>query len=66
MSGGSEWNARPTSLRIHDIENAKGVWSVTFNFSGPDVRATFEWQHDDDGPQILWRRMGGHKIYRAP
>jgi hypothetical protein len=56
----------PTSLRVHDIQHAQGVWSVTFNFSGPDLRATFLWQHDDDGPKILWRRIGGHGIYRSP
>ena len=59
----SRW---PTALRIHDIENAKGVWSVTFKFSGPDIRATFEWGHDSEGPKIVWRRISGHKIYRNP
>jgi hypothetical protein len=56
----------PAALRVDAIEGARGVWAVTFSFSGPDIRATFEWDHDENGPRVVWRRIGGHPIYGAP
>ena len=56
----------PSALRVHDLRGAPGVWSVTFNFVGPDLRATFEWASSDGEPTVLWRRIGRHPIYRAP
>ena len=54
----------PKSLRIHDIENAPGVWSVTFHFAAPDLRATFSWALSTEHPTVRWRRIGNHGIYR--
>ncbi len=56
----------PTGLRVRDVEGAPGVWEVTFSFSGPDLRATFEWIDIDGTPGIRWRRIGGHSIFRRP
>jgi hypothetical protein len=56
----------PSALRVHDIAGAPGVWSMTWHFSGPDLRATFEWTGAEDAPAIRWRRLGRHDIYRAP
>lgn len=56
----------PKSLRVHDIENAPGIWSVTFNFVSPDIRATFEWASNAEQPTILWRRLGRHDIFNNP
>jgi hypothetical protein len=56
----------PKSLRIHDIENAPGVWSVTFNFAAPDLRATFDWSPTREQPTVRWRRIGNHGVYRRP
>lgn len=56
----------PTSLRVRDIEGAPGVWELTWSFSGPDGRATFEWLDVDGEPRVRWRRIGGHAIFREP
>jgi hypothetical protein len=56
----------PTALRVHDISAARGVWSITFNFSGLDLRATFEWASVDGAPAVRWRRIGHRDIYGAP
>jgi len=39
---------------------------MTWSFSGPDGRATFEWIEIDGEPAIFWRRVGGHEILGEP
>ncbi|MEP7378229.1 MAG: hypothetical protein ABI725_01560 [Chloroflexota bacterium] len=56
----------PASLRVKDVEGAPGVCEVTFNFSGPDLRATFEWIQIDRELAVRWRRIGGHRIFKNP
>ena len=56
----------PGSLRVRDVEGAPGVCEVTFNFSGPEVRATFEWIQIDGVLAVRWRRIGGHRIFKNP
>jgi hypothetical protein len=56
----------PKSLRVKNVEGAPGVWEMTWSFSGPDGRATFEWIEIDGEPGIRWRRAGGHAIFGAP
>ncbi len=56
----------PKSLRIRDVEGATGVFEMTWSFSGPDGRATFEIITIAGSPAIRWRRIGGHEIFRAP
>lgn len=65
-ANGFDHHRWPSALRVHDIAGAPGVWSMTFNFSGPDIRATFEWTTLDDEPVVRWRRIGRHVIYNAP
>ncbi len=43
-----------------------GVWEMTWSFSGPDGRATFEWASIEGEVQIRWRRIGGHEIFKKP
>lgn len=57
---------RPASLRVKDVENAPGVMEMTWSFSGPDGRATFEWVQIDGQLAVRWRRIGGHAIFRKP
>ena len=57
--------AWPASLRVKDVENAPGVWEMTWSFAGPDGRATFEWVEVDGEPAIRWRRIGGHRILKT-
>ena len=56
----------PAKLRVRRVRGAPGVWEMTWSFSGPDGRATFEWVEVDGKPAIRWRRVGGHEIFRAP
>jgi hypothetical protein len=54
------------SLRIKGIENAPGVLEMTWSFSGPDGRATFEWTQINGRLGLRWRRIGGHGIFKKP
>jgi hypothetical protein len=56
----------PASLRVRDVENAPGIFELTFNFAGPDIRATFEWIEIDGERAVRWRRIGGHRIFSNP
>lgn len=56
----------PASLRVKDVEGAPGILEVTFTYSGPAVRATFEWTHIDGELAVRWRRIGGHEIFKEP
>ncbi len=62
-SRGARW---PKKLRVRDVEGAPGIWELSWSFSGPDGRATFEWITIDGEPAIRWRRVGGHEIFRDP
>jgi len=56
----------PRSLRVKDVEGARGILEMTWNFAGPDGRATFEWVTIDGERGVGWRRLGGHAIFRDP
>ena len=56
----------PASLRVRRIARAPGIWEMTWSFSGPDGRATFEWIAIDGEPGIRWRRIGGHAVFGDP
>ena len=58
--------AWPASLRVRDVESAPGIWEMTWSFSGPDGRATFEWVRIDGVQAVRWRRIGDHRIFREP
>jgi hypothetical protein len=58
--------AWPASLRVKAVEGAPGVLEMTWSFSGPDGRATFEWIRIDAELAVRWRRIGGHSIFRNP
>jgi hypothetical protein len=58
--------AWPGSLRVRDVEGTPGVWEMTWSFSGPDGRATFEWVTIEGEAAIRWRRVGTHRIFGAP
>ncbi|MEX1170325.1 MAG: hypothetical protein WEE50_09310 [Chloroflexota bacterium] len=58
--------AWPASLRVKGVENAPGVLELTWSFSGPDGRATFEWIQIEGQLAVRWRRIGGHTIFKRP
>ena len=64
----SSW---PTNLRVKPVANAPGIFEMTWSFSGPDGRATWEWTMATDAagrswPAVRWRRLGSHRIFREP
>ncbi len=61
---GGESPRWPRALRVKAVESAPGLWELTWSFSGPDGRATFEWTEIDGEPAIRWRRIGGHRIFK--
>jgi len=60
---GTAW---PGALRVSQMKGHRSVWEVTWNFSGPDLRSTFEWVEIDGEPAVRWRRIGRHAIYTNP
>ncbi len=63
--------AWPSSLRVKPVINAPGIFEMTWSFSGPDGRATWEWIKvaDTDGslcPAVRCRRLGNHRIFGQP
>lgn len=63
-------SAWPASLRVKQVRGAPGVWEMTWSFSGPDGRATWEWTSVTEGsvqrPAIRWRRIGDHRTLKDP
>ena len=55
-----------TSLRIKEVKGAQGILEMTWSFSGPDGRATFEIIDMTGEPGVRWRRIGGHRIFQEP
>ncbi len=60
---GSGW---PGALRVKDVEGAPGVWEMTWSFTDPDGRATWEWVEIEGETGIRWRRVGSHAIIAVP
>jgi hypothetical protein len=56
----------PKKLRVKAVAGAPGIWEMTWSFSGPDGRATFEWVEIDGEPAVRWRRIGGHSLFGEP
>jgi hypothetical protein len=64
-------SAWPANLRVKAVANAPGIFEMTWSFSGPDGRATWEWTTTIDAegqswPAVRWRRLGTHRIFRQP
>jgi hypothetical protein len=60
----------PASLRVKPVQGARGIWEMTWSFSGPDGRATWEWTAVTDAegrhPAVRWRRVGDHRVFKDP
>ena len=54
------------SLRIRGVQGHPGVFEMTWDM--PDGRATFAYgsERTPGDPHIIWRRAGGHEIFRDP
>jgi hypothetical protein len=55
----------PASLRIEKLGGTP-VMAMTWSFSGPDGRATFQFDTIDGEMCVVWRRVGRHRIYLEP
>lgn len=55
----------PRHLRVEKLTGSP-VMAMTWSFSGPDGRATFQFESVDGELMITWRRVGRHAIYREP
>ena len=56
----------PASLRVAEMVGASRIREMTWSFSAPDGRATFELLNRDDEWMCLWRRVGDHSVYGKP
>lgn len=57
----------PKGLRVKQVKGASGIWEMTWSFTGPDGRATWEWINlPTNEPAVRWRRVGGHEVFGAP
>ncbi|MCL4287392.1 MAG: hypothetical protein KJ006_07075 [Thermoleophilia bacterium] len=56
----------PPRLRIKGVAGMPAVWEMTWSFSDPDGRATWEWISIDGEPAIRWRRIGDHSVFDRP
>ena len=55
----------PKSLRVERLTGS-GVMAMTWSFSGPDGRATFQFETVGGEMFVVWRRVGRHHIYQQP
>lgn len=56
----------PARLRVEDVKGALGVLEMTWSFSDPDGRATWEWVTIAGETEIRWRRVGSHSSFARP
>jgi hypothetical protein len=63
--GNPEHYVWPKSLRVERLTGS-GIMAMTWSFSGPDGRATFEFVTFENEQIVVWRRVGRHSIYREP
>jgi len=56
----------PAKLRIKGVKGAPGIWEMTWSFTDPDGRATWEWISIDGDAAIRWRRVGDHSVFGNP
>jgi hypothetical protein len=52
-------------LRVKGVQGAPGIYELT---GAADGRATFQFGRAivGDEPHVIWRRIGGHEIFRNP
>lgn len=55
-----------SSLRVKAVRAAPGVLEMTWSFTSPDGRATFELVTVDGELRVRWRRVGDHDVFKNP
>ena len=61
-----EDNPWPTGIRVKAVQGTKDIWEMTWSFTDPDGRATWEWVEIEGETGIRWRRVGSHAIFSVP
>ncbi len=56
----------PATLRVKSVRSAPGILEMTWSFTSPDGRATFELVTVDGELRCRWRRVGDHDVFREP
>jgi hypothetical protein len=56
----------PQSLRVKSVQGAPNVLEMTWLFSSPDGRATFEFVTVNGELRCRWRRVGDHDVFKSP
>lgn len=56
----------PASLRVKSVRGAPGILEMTWSFSSPDGRATFEQVTSGGELRCRWRRIGDHAVFKHP
>lgn len=56
----------PAALRVKPMKRNGDILEMTWSFSNPDGRATFQWIEVDGEPRIRWRRIGLHDVLNNP
>jgi hypothetical protein len=56
----------PRTLRVKSVQSAPGVLEMTWSYSSPDGRATFELVTVDGELRCRWRRVGDHDVFKSP
>lgn len=56
----------PASLRVSPLRSAPGIWEMTWSFTGPDGRATFQFVQENSAMYVRWRRIGNHEVFKQP
>lgn len=54
----------PPGLRVKRVQGTFGIWEMTWHYDADVGRATFEWAENRAEPTVLWRRIGGHDIFK--
>jgi hypothetical protein len=59
-------NTFRASLRVKGGQGIPGIFEMTWEM--PDGRATFSYGDEriSGQPHIIWRRVGGHEIFKQP
>ena len=56
----------PASLRVKPVVGTRGILEMTWSFTSPDGRATFEFVTVGSELVCGWRRVGGHGVFADP
>ncbi len=51
-------------FRLKEMRHSNNVWSMTWSFSRPAGRATFQLTEIGNELAVIWLRIGNHDIYK--